>query len=85
MDETIATIDKNAIEELRISLGAYKGHDLVNVRIWANYDSADFEKRPTKKGFALRVAQLPELIAALQKAEKASRAAGLFNEANEAA
>ncbi len=71
MEETIATIKKNAIEEVRVALSEYKGHDLVNVRIWANYDASESEKRPTKKGFALRVGQLPELIAALQKAQAA--------------
>ena len=86
MQETvIATVRKNAVEELRVALGEYRGHNLVNVRIWASYDSADSEKRPTKKGFALRVEQLPELIAALKKAEAAARAAGLLSAETEAA
>ncbi len=79
MQETvIATIEKNAVEELRVALSEYRGHDLVNLRIWANYDSAGSEKRPTKKGFALRIEFLPELIAVLKKAETAARAAGLL-------
>jgi len=55
MDKTIAVIKKNAVEEVRVVLSEYRGHDLVSVRIWANYNSADSEKRPTKKGVALRV------------------------------
>ncbi len=79
MQETvIATIEKNTVEELRVALSEYRGHDLVNLRIWANYDSAGSEKRPTKKGFALRIEFLPELIAVLKKAETAARAAGLL-------
>ena len=62
---------KNAVEEVRVVLSEYRGHDLVSVRIWANYDSADSEKRPTKKGVALRVEQLPELIVALNEAQMA--------------
>lgn len=79
MQETvIATIEKNAVEEVRVALSEYRGHDLVNLRIWANYDSAGSEKRPTKKGFALRIERLPELIAVLKKAEAEARAAGLL-------
>ncbi len=86
MHETvIATIEKNAVEELRVALSEYRGHDLVNLRIWANYDSAGSEKRPTKKGFALRIEFLPELIAVLKKAETAARAAGLLGAETEAA
>ena len=79
MQETvIATIEKNAVEELRVALSEYRGHHLVNLRIWANYDSASSEKRPTKKGFALRIGQLPELIAALKNAEAQARASGFL-------
>ena len=86
MQETvIATIDKNTIEELRVALSEYHGYDLVNLRIWANYDSAGSEKRPTKKGFALRIERLPELITVLKKAEAEARAAGLFGAETEGA
>ena len=86
MQETvIATVKKNALEELRVVLSEYRGHDLVNVRIWASYDSADADKRPTKKGFALRIGLLPELIASLKKAEAEARAAGLLSAKTEAA
>ncbi len=74
----IATIEKNAVEKLRVALSEYRGHDLVDLRIWANYDSAGSEKRPTKKGFALRIEFLPELIAVLKKAESEARSAGLL-------
>ena len=68
-----------------MALSEYRGHDLVNLRIWANYDSAGSEKRPTKKGFALRIERLPELIAVLKKAEAEARAAGLLGAETEAA
>ena len=80
MEKTIATIEKNQIEQIRIDLSEYCGHDLINLRTWANYDSPTAEKRPTKKGFALRVALLPELIEALQAAEREARAAGLLKD-----
>ncbi len=80
MEKVIATIEKNAVEELRIELSEYRGHDLVNLRIWAAYDAPTSEKRPTKKGFALRITQLPSLIAALLEAEREARAAGLIED-----
>ena len=84
-DQTTSIIAKNAMEELRVGISEYRGHHLVNCRIWANYDSPLEERRPTRKGFALRLEQLPELIAALQKAEEEARAAGLLKDAEEAA
>ena len=74
----IATIEKNSIEEVRVSLSEYQGFDLVGVRIWGNYDSPTSEKRPTKKGVALKVERLPELIAALQQAQAEAESAGLL-------
>lgn len=64
----IAIIPKNAREELRISLDEFNGHELLNLRIW--FHTGDGEMRPTKKGVALKVALLPELLAALVEAEK---------------
>ena len=55
-DEThVATIQKNHIEELRIGRSEYRGHHLVNCRLWANYNGDDEPRKPTKKGFALAV------------------------------
>ena len=84
-DQTISIIVKSAIEELRAGLSEYRGHHLINCRVWANYDSPLEEKRPTKKGFTLAVPKLPELIAALQKAEEEARAAGSLQETEDQA
>ena len=75
----IAAIPKNAIEELRVELTEYRGHHLVQARIWANYDSATTPKRPTRKGFALTVERLPDLIAALKDAERRARDLGMLD------
>lgn len=63
----LATIKKNAREELRISIDEFKGQTLCNLRIW--YEDGN-EYHPGKQGLALRLALLPDLIAALQKAQK---------------
>jgi len=49
----------------------------VDVRIYAEPDDSD-ERRPTKRGIALRVERLPELLEALHQAEEEARKAGLL-------
>lgn len=56
-------LPKNSREELHVSLDAFKGHTLINLRVW--YRSEDGDMRPTKKGVALRAGSLPAVIAAL--------------------
>lgn len=66
MSAPVATIRKNGSEELRVSVDDFKGHRLVNLRVW--YRTGDGEMRPGKQGLALRLELLPELRAALEKA-----------------
>lgn len=77
MPEAVAVVPKNSREELRIVLDQYQGVDIVNLRIW--YASQDGEYRPSKAGFAMRVAKLPEVRQALQQAEDEARARGLLD------
>jgi len=49
----IATIKKNSREELRVTLDEFRGHHLVNVRIF--YDAGDGEMKPGKQGIAMKV------------------------------
>ena len=62
----IAQIPKNSREVIRVVRDQYEGHELVHVRIW--YSDGD-ELKPTKKGLAFRLGQLPQVIEALQKAQ----------------
>ena len=65
----IATVPKNASEEVRVALTEFNGHELVDVRIWAAFDNGG-ERHATKKGVSLSRKHLPELIRALQAAEQ---------------
>ena len=85
MEINIATIVKNATETVHIDISEFGGHDLVDIRIWANYKSAAQPKRPTKKGVSLNIEKLPELIYALEKAQLRAREAGLLKDEVEAA
>jgi len=83
VDRTIATFPKSSIEEVRITLGTYRGYDLVSARIWTDADDGG-DRRPTRKGLTLRVERLPELVAALRQAEEEARRVGLLEEDSEA-
>jgi hypothetical protein len=74
----IAVIAKNKNEEIRVALSEYNGHDLINIRIWADPRDGGTERIPTKAGVCCRVALLPALIEALQEAEAEARLAGLL-------
>ena len=76
MSAPIATIRKNATEELRVSLEEYHGRQLVNLRVFFTAD--DGTKRPGKAGVALRVEALPELRAAILEAEAEALRLGLI-------
>jgi len=75
MNRTIADLPKNQRERLRIELSEFRGHDLVSARIYADTDAGLV---PTTKGITIRVALLPDLVAALRDAETEARAAGLI-------
>jgi hypothetical protein len=74
----LATIRKNAAEEIRIELTQFNGHQLINVRVWTDPRDGGAERIPTRAGIACRVALLPEIIEALQQAEAEARARGLL-------
>ena len=76
MDKAIATIKKNASEEIKIEISEYNNHDLFSMRIWAQI--GDDKKVPTKKGITVNIKLLPDLIKALNGEELAARQAGLI-------
>ncbi|PQV56578.1 transcriptional coactivator p15 (PC4) [Defluviimonas denitrificans] len=69
----IATIPKNAREEIRVEVQDFKGHRLLNIRVW--YDDGTGEYRPGKQGLALRLDRLSDLCGALEKAAELEGAA----------
>lgn len=71
----IATVPKNSREHIRVSLTAFKGYNLVDVRVYCERDG---EAKPTKAGVSVNVERLPELCAALEKAEAEAQRLGLL-------
>jgi len=78
----IASFAKNRNETCTVRLDTYRGVHCMDVRLFADFDGTG-ESRPTKKGLALRVDLIPQLIAALQDAEAEARRRGMFKEGAE--
>ena len=68
MDHVIAQFEKNATEVVRVSLTEFRGHKLVDLRVYYSDDEGQF--KPTKKGVSLSVGLYPELKKAIHTLEK---------------
>lgn len=63
-DLVVFSFPKNAREEVRATLSTYRGHRLADIRVYvADADDVD---HPTKKGIAVKVADLPRLREAVE-------------------
>jgi hypothetical protein len=69
----IAELPKNARETLRVTVGEFKGHRLIGLRVWAPGDGGPI---PTKQGFAIAPEKLDALIEALIRARRTAIARG---------
>jgi len=67
-NEVIHSFQKNATEEVRVSLTEYLGHKLIDIRVY--YQGEDNEFRPTKKGLSISVEKFSDLQEAIKNAEK---------------
>lgn len=68
MDEVIAQFEKNATEVVRISLTEYRGHKLIDMRVYYSDDEGQY--RPTKKGVSLSVNLYTDFKRAMHALEK---------------
>ena len=68
----VATIPKNSIDELRVSVDIFKNHRFVQIRTWTEKSDSK-EKIPLRKGITFGFRVLPEIIAALQKIERSAK------------
>ena len=68
MDEIIAQFEKNATEVIRLSLTEYRGHKLVDIRVYYSDDEGQF--RPTKKGVSLAAGLYADFKRSMHALEK---------------
>ncbi len=69
MDKTVSVFQKNKFQEVRVGIREFKGNDLVDIRIWTLTQGSE-DLVPTAKGVSINVSLLPDLMKALQNAEK---------------
>jgi hypothetical protein len=72
---------RNHAEHVRVDISEYKGHSLINVRVWQT--GSDGVDRPTTMGIAMSVRKLPELARALAIAEATAIERGLLQGASD--
>jgi len=64
----VAEIPKNSREVLRVSRTTFKGHDLLDVRVFYLDPTGVDEPKPTKKGLTLSLNTWAELLPVIQDA-----------------
>ena len=75
--EQIAEIQKNVKERIRVSIEEYHDHTFVDLRVYWQDDQGEW--RPTKKGIALNLDCINEVIEGLQRAGRKLEGALSFN------
>ena len=65
---TLAEVQKNATEIIRVRHTTFNGIDLLDARVWTVPQVPGGESRPTRKGLTLRPETWAELVDALRNA-----------------
>jgi len=69
MEKAISTIEKNSLEQIRVHLTNFRGHDLLDIRVYyLDPSQPEADAKPTRKGISVSVDLIPELAKAIQKA-----------------
>jgi hypothetical protein len=66
LDTTVAIFPKNSREQVRVTVGDFRGRLILNIRVYWTSDGTNWS--PSKKGLAIGVEKLPVLLASLHQA-----------------
>ena len=69
MDQVLAQFEKNTTEVVRVSLTEFRGHKLIDLRVYYRDDEGQY--RPTKKGVSISVDLYTDFKRAMQALERA--------------
>ena len=69
MSRVVHEFEKNGLEVVRFALTEFKGHQLVDVRVF--YQDDEGEWRPTKKGVSLSIDLIEDLCEGIRKLQEA--------------
>lgn len=61
-------IQKNSLERIRIQRSEYKGHELIDIRVY--YEAENGEWKPTKKGITFSLSLANEVIKGIAEESK---------------
>lgn len=67
-NQTIHEFKKNLYETVRLSLGNFKGSDVLSIWVFYNNDGDGGEWKPSNKGISLQAKHIPELKKGIDKA-----------------
>ena len=79
MEKLITEFEKNSQEVIRVQLREFRGHQLLDVRVFYHPEEGG-EVRPSKKGISVSAELVPKIRAAIEEAEKALREAGVLDD-----
>ncbi|MDA2937165.1 transcriptional coactivator p15/PC4 family protein [Acidobacteria bacterium AH-259-A15] len=69
--QVVYEFEKNGLEIVRCSLTQFKGHQLLDVRVF--YQDDEGEWRPTRKGIALSTDLVDQLVEGVKQLQEALR------------
>jgi len=69
-DHIIARFQKSGFEEVRATIGEFKGKTRANIRIYADFEGED-DYRPTKKGISLKLEDVSKMKDLVDKLDEA--------------
>ena len=69
-DHIVARFQKSGFEEIRATIGEFKGKTRANIRIYADFDGDD-EYSPTKKGISLKLEDVSKFKALVDELDEA--------------
>ncbi len=76
-EEIIAQFQKNAREEIRVTINEFKNNKYIHFRTYVGFEGE--EKKPTPKGIAVSLDLFPELKKAMTLLEKRLLEQGLID------
>jgi hypothetical protein len=67
VSELFGIVPKNQLEQIRVEAKEYKGHPIVDVRIYRRSSSTSDDWYPTKRGIALNPEFVGQLVSVLER------------------
>ena len=77
MSQLVTKFGKNSTEEVQVQITEFKGHKLIDIRVFY-YPEGEEEAKPTKKGISISTDLFPKLKDSILELEQALSKEGLL-------